>query len=64
MTFEEFKKVVQDDLLQWISRKERPASGWFLSVEEWATRRFDEAYKREYPPRAEDGLLTPNPEGG
>jgi hypothetical protein len=59
MTFEEFKKALEEGLYQWISKKERPASGWFYSLEEWAAGQFDKAYLEEYPPKREDGLLIP-----
>lgn len=48
MTFEEFKKKeIEGDLLHWISKDERSEKHWMLSVEDWASMRYREAYDKE-----------------
>jgi len=35
------------EFMDWTSGDERPASGWFLSLRDWAQSKFDAAYDEE-----------------
>lgn len=46
MTEEEFRHELQE-FWRWVSKRERPASHWFYSLEEWAKSKGNEAYAKQ-----------------
>ena len=45
MTEAEFRNSM-NDFWAWVSKRERPAHHWYLSLEEWAATKYNEAYEK------------------
>jgi hypothetical protein len=50
MSKEEFKKQFEE-YFAWASDQDRKESNWWLSVQNFAEAKFNEAYKKDYPNR-------------
>jgi hypothetical protein len=46
MTEEQFRQEMEE-FWTWVSKRERARRHWYLSLEEWASAKYDEAMKRD-----------------
>lgn len=46
MNEQEFRKLTEE-FWYWVSKQERPASSWFLSLSRWAELKFNQTFEKE-----------------